>query len=199
MALKHDGFLCIVNADDSRHRAYRNAFASPKGNNISIREMSSLNSIYIYGNVLYKSMCYIKGKCSDKRMSRKFKTEIQNALNLWNICLTLMLDEAVSKTDNTDILKKYLNSDPKISISGTDDNDTVLSYTSFPTEAVSLMVKYIAEINICILNYRQNFRKINRYLFALHNLPRCLLSPQLKEYISQKEAIEYSRISIKEN
>lgn len=132
-------------------------------------------------------------------MSRKFKTEIQNALNLWNICLTLMLDEAVSKTDNTDILKKYLNSDPKISISGTDDNDTVLSYTSFPTEAVSLMVKYIAEINICILNYRQNFRKINRYLFALHNLPRCLLSPQLKEYISQKEAIEYSRISIKEN
>lgn len=75
----------------------------------------------------------------------------------------------------------------------TDENDKVCSYVALPTEAVGLMVKCIAEINICILNYKQNFRKINNYLFALHNLPRCLLNPRLKEYISQKEAIEYSQ------
>ncbi|MBD5138263.1 MAG: hypothetical protein HDT24_02995, partial [Ruminococcus sp.] len=91
------------------------------------------------------------------------------------------------------ILKKYLNSDAKIFFDDTDENDTVRSYVALPTEAVGLMVKYIAEINICILNYKQNFRKINNYLFALHNLPRCLLNPRLKEYISQKEAIEYSQ------
>lgn len=154
-----------------------------------------MNNIYIYGNVLYKSMRHIKGKCSDKRMSRKFKAELQNDINLWNLCLTLLLDEAVNKTDNISILKKYLNSDTKIFFDDTDENDTVISYVALPTEAVGLMVKYIAEINICILNYKQNFRKINNYLVALHNLPRCLLNPRLKEYISQKEAIEYSRLN----
>ena len=153
-----------------------------------------MNNIYIYGNVLYRSMRHIKGKCSD-RMSRKFKTEVQNAINLWNLCLTLLLDEAVNKTDNISILKKYLNSDTKIFFDDTDENDTVRSYVALPTEAVGLMVKYIAEINICILDYKQNFRKINNYLVALHNLPRCLLNPRLKEYISQKEAIEYSQLN----
>lgn len=183
-----------------------------------------MNNIYIYGNVLYRSMRHIKGKCSDKRMSRKFKAEVQNAVTLWNLCLTLLLDEAVNKTDNISILKKYLNScnadieafyrlgneicrhhhrrrhakrlslsDTKIFFDDTDENDTVRSYVALPTEAVGLMVKYIAEINICILDYKQNFRKINNYLVALHNLPRCLLNPRLKEYISQKEAIEYSQ------
>lgn len=64
-----------------------------------------MNNIYIYGDILYKSMRNIKGKCSDKRMSRKFKTEVQDAINLWNLCLTLLLDEAVNKTDNISILK----------------------------------------------------------------------------------------------
>ena len=152
-----------------------------------------MNNIYIYGDILYKSICYIKGKCSNKRMTHNFKIEVINYMNLWNLCLTLLLDEIVSKTDKINLLENYISVNKKI-FTNIDINFTKVgySYVSIPLEAIDLMVNCVAEINIEILNYKQNFRKINNYLFGLHNLPRCLLNPQCKEYISQKEAIEYS-------
>lgn len=149
-----------------------------------------MNSIYIYGEILYKSMRYIKGKCSK---TYKFKTEVMEHIRLWNLCLTLMLDEVINKADRSGLLTEYINANRKaFACIDIDHVKTDCPYVAFPSEAVDLMVGYIAQINIDILNYRQNFRKINRYLFALHNLPRCLLDPRSKEYISQKDAIEYS-------
>ncbi len=153
-----------------------------------------MSNIYIYGDILYKSMSYIKGKCSNKRMTYKFKNEVVNYINLWNLCLIFLLDESINKSDKISFLTRYINEN-KNKFTNVDINFEKIdysSYVSFPLEAIELMINCIAEININILNYKHNFRKINNFIFALHNLPRCMLNPQLKEYIGQKEAIEYS-------
>lgn len=138
-------------------------------------------------------MRYVKGKCPTKRMSRKFAIEVTNYIHLWNLCLVLLLDEVVNKSDNISLLTKYISENKKKfnKIDMTFEK-TICSYVSIPLEAIELMVNCVAELNIYILNYKQNSRKINNYLCALHNLPRCLLSPQLRAYVNQREAIEYS-------
>ncbi len=154
-----------------------------------------LSNICLYGEVLYKSMCYIKGKCSNKGMGRKFLNELTDYIDLWNLCMVLLLDEIFNKTEKIDFLIKYLNESNKTFVDMNIDFEhrcDLCLYTSIPTDAIELMINCILEINIDICDYKRNYKKINNYLFALHNLPRCLLNPQQKEYISQKEAIAYS-------
>lgn len=143
--------------------------------------------MYLYGDVLYGTMSCIKGKCSGKRA---FHKELVNYMILWSLSLHLLTDEILNGTDNIDTLKKFLqNNSYKNADMGI---YTACSEAAPPLEAISLMVKIIAEINILMLDFKGKNPEINRYLFALHNLPRCLLSPERMERISQRDAIEYS-------
>lgn len=151
-----------------------------------------------YGEVLYRSMRYIKGKCPSK-ISQKFKNELLEYLKLWDICLMLLLDEIINKSDNFNKLTAYLNSTKK-EFSHI-DFDNISSHeiqANIPLKAINLLIYHVSEISIEISDYKNNNEKINRYLFALHNLPRCLLSPDCKEYACQNDAIQYSQSYLKE-
>ena len=150
------------------------------------------------GEILYKSMRYIKGKCPSKA-SQKFKNELSEYMKLWDICLMLLLDEIINKSDNFNKLTEYLNSNKEIF--SHIDFDNISSYeiqANVPFKAINLLIDHVSEISIEISDYKNNYEKINRYLFALHNLPRCLLSPNYKEYACQNDAIQYSQSYLKQ-
>ncbi|MCH5348765.1 MAG: hypothetical protein J1E40_05530 [Oscillospiraceae bacterium] len=152
----------------------------------------------VYGEVLYRSMRYIKGKCPSK-LSNKFKNELSEYLTLWDICLMLLLDEIINKSDNFNKLTEYLNSNRKnFSYIDFDNISSHEIQANIPFKTIKLLIDYVSEINIEISDYKNNYIKINRYLFALHNLPRCLLSPSSKEYICQNDAVQYSQSYLKQ-
>lgn len=170
------------------------------GNNVNNENVYKCSgSIFIYGYVLYHSVCRMKSRCSDKHRAKRNKKEIINSIMLWNLCMELLLDEISNKRDNIPLLKKYLNDiggiSDKIGVkeSGIFERTPSEVHIKIPSEAIRLMLRCLAELNIDILNYEKNYDRIDTCIYALHNLPRCLLSPWGHWYLRQDKAIECSR------
>lgn len=156
-----------------------------------------MNDLHIYGYVFYNSMRYIKGKCPNKA-SNKFRKELTAYVNLWTFCLDLLYDEITSGNNNTGKLKEYIHlnrtffSDPYVE--GVLRESPAELSREIPIKAISMICEYVSVINIKMINYNENYKDINKYLIALHNLPRCLLKPSDRMYASEDEAIGYSQL-----
>lgn len=155
-------------------------------------------SIFIYGYVLYHSVCRMKSRCLDRRRAKRNKKELLKSISLCNICMELLLDEISNKRDNIPLFKKVLNDmgisdNIAVKESGIFERKPSEVYIKIPSEAIRLMLRCLAELNIDILNYEKNYDRIDTCIYALHNLPRCLLSPWGHWYLRQDKAIECSR------
>lgn len=156
-----------------------------------------MHNMYFYGQVLYSTMLHMKCSCRSGHLSAKERDKILTYTRLWNKCLLLFYDELNNSTDNTGLLKRYIAHEKRIVFFAGVDEDSAEGYVTIPYEAMRLMAKLIAEIDTELLAPKVNCEKINLCIHALHNLPRCMLSPQHGMFIRQSEAVKYSEGDLK--
>jgi hypothetical protein len=159
-----------------------------------------MNKLLFLGEILYQSMTYIKGKLPTKVLSKKIRNEVYEYVKLWDLILLAMLNENNEISDNITIEKvinyiysnKLLNS--KIVIPEIKD---AVVYFKKPYKALHMMITLLLEINIELSKKHIDLVIIDNDIRALHNLPRCLISPNSKTYITEDEAINYANEYLK--
>lgn len=151
-----------------------------------------MHNMYFYGQVLYSTMVRMKCSCRSDNITSKERDKILTYTRLWDKCLLLFYDELNNNTDNTGLLKRYIAREKRIDFSAGVDEYSVEGYVTVPYEAMGLMAKLIAETETELLAPKVNCEKIWFCIHALHNLPRCMLSPQHEMFIRQSAAVKYS-------
>lgn len=159
-----------------------------------------MNKLLFLGEILYQSMTYIKGKLPTKVLSKKLRNELQEYVKLWDIILLVMLDEDDEISHNITIEKVvnyiYANKLLYSRIIIPETKSTIV-YLKKPQRALHMMIKLVIEINIELSKKHNDLIIINRYIRALHNLPRCLVSSNSKIFITEDEAINYANEYLK--
>ena len=150
-----------------------------------------MHNMYFYGQVLYSTMVRMKCSCRSDSITARERDKLLTYTRLWDKCLLLFYDELNNNTDNTGLLKRYIAHEKRIVFSVGVDEYSVEGDVTVPYEAIGLMAKLIAEIDTELLAPELNCKKIYRCIHALHNLPRCMLSPRHEMFIRQSTAVKY--------
>ncbi len=151
-----------------------------------------MHNMYFYGQVLYSTMVRMKCSCRPDSITAKERDKLLTYTRLWDKCLLLFYGELNNNTDNTELLKRYIACEKRIALSVGVDEYSAEGYVTVPYEAMGLMAKIIAETDTELLAPKMNCEKIWLCIHALHNLPRCMLSPRHEMFIRQSAAVKYS-------
>jgi hypothetical protein len=136
-----------------------------------------------------------------EKLSRSKKSELKVHVELWNVLLLAIMncDKGNLCLQKANEISEFILQNTKLSSKITPDSfiENTVTSSKYPEKEISFMLLLVFEINIELSKKKANLKKIDLYIRALHNLPRCLLRPGQKEYVNEDDAIGYSESYIK--